>query len=336
MPNLPSVQVPQFLVLGSFIQACCWRVARLPRAGESLQATGFQIELGGKGLNVAIGIARLSTRRVVDIVLGVGRDAPAQQVRQLLLDEGIGIEYVYSLADQSGCGSGHIGSDGANAIAVFSGPNTLLTAQHAELLHTRIAAADLVYAQFETSYPLIARVFELAKQTQSGRVPLTVLNPSPWQYLTPELLQWVDVLLVNATEANALLGLSLALEALTLAAAADRMASAVSALWRRWPAARTRHLIVTLGPVGCVYFSCGGECVAMPSFLVRSVVDTVGCGDAFASALCVGLARRDPWDSILRQANACGAMVAARLGVLSALPTAEAVRQFTATTRSAP
>lgn len=328
MSNASPTQAPRFLVLGSFVQACCWRVARLPRAGESLQATGVHIELGGKGLNVGIGIARLAGRATVNMVLGVGRDAPAQQLRRLLLEEGIGIEHVYSLADQSGYGSGHIGGDGQNAIAVFAGPNLLLTAHHAELAQASIAAADVVYAQFETSQALIVRAFELAKQ--SVRAPLTVLNPSPWQDLTPELLQWVDVLLVNATEAGELLALSHSLQDqrdLTLAAAASQMASAVSALWQRWPAATPRHLIVTLGALGCVSFSCDGTYVQMPGFAVNAV-DTVGCGDAFASALCVGLARGKPLAHALREAHACGAMVASQAGVLTALPTSDEVRHF--------
>ena len=75
----PSLRV---LVLGSFIQAHWWKVDRLPLAGESRRATALCTELGGKGLNVGIGVHRRGV--AVDIFLGVGRDPAARAVRALL------------------------------------------------------------------------------------------------------------------------------------------------------------------------------------------------------------------------------------------------------------
>ena len=57
----------RILVLGSFVQACCWKVERLPLPGETLIAQGLSIEAGGKGLNVAIGSRRLAAAAQVDV-----------------------------------------------------------------------------------------------------------------------------------------------------------------------------------------------------------------------------------------------------------------------------
>lgn len=308
-------------------------VEDLPRAGESLVATALHIEPGGKGLNVAIGIARLARHAAVEVevILGIGRDTAAHAVRQLLSSEAVGCDHVHSLAEHSGYGSGHIAKGGQNAIAVFPGPNLLLTAHHADLASASIARADVVYAQFETSQTLILRALELAKLTNKDKPTLTVLNPSPWHSLTPELLQWVDVLVVNEMEAAELLHLPSPLAGLGLALAAERIEAALPALWAMWLAPENRQLnrqlVVTLGAQGSVYFCSNGERVLAPGFAVDAV-DTVGCGDAFSSALCVALAHGQPMAQALHQANACGAMVATQTGVINALPKRDALMHF--------
>lgn len=302
-------------------------VEHLPRAGESLVATGLHMEPGGKGLNVAIGIARLVSDAKVQVILGIGRDAAADAVLQLLTDAGIGVEHVHRLAEHSGYGSGHIAKGGQNAIAVFPGPNLLLTAHHADLASASIARADVVYAQFETSQALILRALELAKRTKKDKPTITVLNPSPWQSLSPELLQWVDVLVVNEMEAAELLHLPTPLAGLGLALAAERIEAALPALWAMWPAPENRQLVVTLGGQGSAYFCSNGERVQAPGFAVDAV-DTVGCGDAFSSALCVALAHGHSMAQALRQANACGALLASQAGVLNALPKHDALMHF--------
>ena len=52
----------QVFVVGSFVVACSVKVARLPRAGESLAASAFVAEPGGKGFNLALALHRLGRR----------------------------------------------------------------------------------------------------------------------------------------------------------------------------------------------------------------------------------------------------------------------------------
>jgi fructokinase len=71
---------------------------------------------------------------------------------------------------------------------------------------------------------------------------------------------------------------------------------------------------VTRGPLGAGLWLEGGY-FEEPGVPVR-VVDTVGAGDAFTAALIDGLIRRDEPRHILRSANALGAFVASRPGVV--------------------
>jgi sugar/nucleoside kinase (ribokinase family) len=90
-----------------------------------------------------------------------------------------------------------------------------------------------------------------------------------------------------------------------------------------------------MGPKGSFFKSAAGsrQVAAFPV----SVVDAVGCGDAFTAALLCQLisggswrARLDPahLSEILRYANAVGALTARTQGVIPALPTAAQVDEF--------
>lgn len=69
-------------VVGSFVQACCWFVDRWPKKGETFFANDLSIEVGGKGLNVAVGTSRMGAE--VAILLGVGRDSAGDNVLTIL------------------------------------------------------------------------------------------------------------------------------------------------------------------------------------------------------------------------------------------------------------
>ena len=105
--------------------------------------------------------------------------------------------HVHRFAGASGWGSGWIGANGQNAIAVFPGANLCLTTQHALRAQTEIEAATLVYGQFETSLDAVEEAFRIA---HGCGIP-TVLNPSPWQHPRASL-HHTNTLIVNETEPN--------------------------------------------------------------------------------------------------------------------------------------
>ena len=228
---------PRAFVLGNFVQACCWQVARLPAPGETLQAHGFHNEAGGKGLNVAVGLQRLGAR--VQTLIGCGQDAAADELLALLATEGVDATHVHRLPGPSGWGAGLIGADGHNTIAVYPGANGLLTAAHAEAARSAIEAAALFYGQFETALPAVQVAFEIAHRQG---VP-TVLNPSPWQAPPAALRSATHTLIVNELEAAGLLDAP-ALLTLAVADIARAVRQRQQALAIAWPA--DRHQIASL------------------------------------------------------------------------------------------
>lgn len=311
------MQAASFFVLGSFVQACCWTVERLPRAGETFVASGLTVEAGGKGLNVAVCSKRLGAQ--VEIALGVGEDDAAAALHNLLRQEGVGAQHVHALGTQSGYGAGLIGADGQNAIAVYPGPNLLLNAQHMQQAESTIASSRLVYGQFETSVDAVTQAFHLARQ----HGVLTVLNPSPWQTLRDELLSATDVLIVNEVEVASLLGVDMNM-GVELSALLHALQTAARLWYAHWSGC---CLVVTLGGLGSAAWLSDGSMVHVPAYPIEAV-DTVGAGDAFASGFLVRYVQGAALEDCLRYGNACGAMVASTVGVLDALPDAPAVARF--------
>jgi ribokinase len=306
---------PAVFVLGNFVQACCWNVPRLPLPGETLVATGVHIEPGGKGLNVAVCLQRLGAQ--VSTLIGCGSDAAGEQLLALLQREGVDTTHVHQLAGASGWGSGWIGADGQNAIAVFPGANLLLTAAHVAQAHSAIDAVKLVYGQFETSLPAVEAAFQYAH----ARGLATVLNPSPWQAPTASLRATTHTLIVNEVEAQGLLALAAPLAG-SARDCAQAVARALGLFWAQWPAAQ--RLVVTLGASGSLAFerAVTGNYWHANALSVQAV-DSVGAGDAFASGYCAALLVGRTLPEALQWGNACGAHLASQAGVLGALPGAD-------------
>lgn len=312
----------QVFVAANFLQVTCATLPQLPRPGEIVLASGTHSEAGGKGLNVALGCRRLGAE--VRALVGIGRDAAGEGLVALLHAHGIPDTHVHRLADTSGMGMGFIDSAGQNCGAVFAGPNLLVGAAQAELAQADITASDWVYGQFETALPAVQRCFELAS---AAGVP-TLLNPSPWQDIPQELMDLTEVLLVNEVEAAQLLCRPLPADG-ALDVLARNMQMPVAALWSRWPG---RLLVVTAGHRGSIAFTRGLAPMLCPAHAVDAI-DTLGAGDAFASGLLVAMGKGGLDDlavlaAALRQATACGALMASRCGVLDALPSQDALAQF--------
>lgn len=294
-------------VLGNYMNAHFLSVDRLPVAGESLAAKHHFHEHGGKGLNLAVGLRRLGV--TVELLMAVGQDEAGAAVTRRLAAEGISTTGILTLGPSSGYGVGFIAPDGRNFLATHLGANALLTTEHVEQARDIIVSADWLVASFEIPDSVILHAFRLARRFDKH----TYLNPSPWRPPDQELLALTDVLVVNATEAARLINQP-ELETLTRQ---DWMAR-LPALARHigWIG---RLLVVTLAEAGCVALDETGQVVDQPAYRIQQI-DATGAGDAFGCGLVWSLLRGLVLADSLRIGNACGALIAAREGILDGLP----------------
>ncbi|NUR63680.1 MAG: ribokinase [Catenulispora sp.] len=276
------------------------RVPRLPRPGETVTGSEAVRSPGGKGGNQAVAAARLGPR--VQMIGMVGGDPFGVELRRNLEAEGVDVGAV-GVAAESATGMALIvvQADGENTITLSPGANALLSAEAAAA--GAAAARDAAVLLMNLEVPLDA-VLAAAQSTDA----LRVLNaaPVPKSDLSA-LLRVVDVLVVNETEAAALLG---------------EPVRDPHALLSLGP----RVAVLTLGAAGAVAVSAEGVW-KQEGFAVEAV-DAVGAGDAFCAALAVALGAGTSIQAALRRACAAGAIATTRFGAQAALPSSTEVDQL--------
>ena len=90
-----------------------------------------------------------------------------------------------------------------------------------------------------------------------------------------------------------------------------------------------RLLVVTLAEAGSVALDETGQAVDQPAYRIEQL-DATGAGDAFGCGLVWSLLHNLVLTDALRIGNACGALIAAREGILDALPRRAELEAFIA------
>lgn len=276
--------------------------SRLPHPGETVLGEDFRTVPGGKGANQAVAAARAGA--ACHFVGAVGDDDFGTRMRASLVDAGVDVRGLRTVAGPSGVALIAVDRDAENFIVVAPGANGTLTELDADDRAT-IAAADVLLLQLEVP---LAAVLAAADQARADGTTV-VLNAAPAAVLPTDLLDLVDVLVVNEHEA-----------AVVAEVTSDDPPVLLDALLKRVP-----RVVLTLGARGAAYADRNGLRVAVPAPQIAAV-DTTAAGDAFTGALAVGWAERggasseDTVTASLRWACAAGAACAQRPGASTALP----------------
>lgn len=288
-------------VVGSFMTDLVWRVDRLPAQGETVQAAGFGIFLGGKGFNQAVAARRMGA--AVSMIGCLGDDEFAPRFIQAL--DRAGIERSGITVDRdhgTGVATPLIEADSSNRIIIAPRANLAVTAAGIEAAAEQIAAADVLLLQLEI--PPEASLAAARIATAAGRT--VILNPAPALPFPQELLRSATIVTPNEVEAAALCGHVVnGIESARAAAMAIRARGVSTA-------------VITLGSLGAVGLSDGLD-LHLPAHSVTAV-DSTAAGDAFNGALAARLAECDDLRDALRLANAAGALAVTRLGAEPSLP----------------
>lgn len=312
MPRkLKGARRARIVVVGSSNTDMIIRVARIPRAGETLLGGEFLTAAGGKGANQAVGAARAGG--TVCFIARVGRDDLGDAAVAGLRRDRIDVSCVSrDPAAASGVALIFVAKSGENSIAVAGGANAALTPAHVRKAADLIGSAAVLVAQLETP---LATVQAAARIAASAGVPV-ILNPAPARPLPNTLLKRISIITPNETEAELLTGIPVSDEAGASRAAAKLRARGV------------RTVIITLGARGAFLADeAGGQVV--PGFKVKAV-DTTAAGDVFNGALAVGLAEGRALREAVRFANAAAALSVTRRGAQPSAPTRAAIEALLA------
>ncbi len=190
-----------------------------------------------------------------------------------------------------------------------SGANGALSPADIDAARDVIANADVLIAQLETPIDTITYAAKMAKSCGVT----VVLNPAPAPSapLPDELLENVDILIPNTTEAEIISGVAIT-DAVSEIAAIEAIA-----------AKGVKTIIITLGSKGALICR-DNVYTEVPSFKVKAV-DTTAAGDTFCGAFCVALTEGADMQEAVTFGNCAAAISVTRQGAQQSTPTREEV-----------
>jgi ribokinase len=291
------------VVFGSINLDLVTRVARLPSPGETLTGRGFASYPGGKGANQALAAARAGA--AVRMYGAVGSDAAADSALALLRAGRVDLTGVQVVDAPTGCATILVDDAGENAIVVVPGANDQVDPA---AVHDAVLTSDTVLL-LQHEVPPSANGALIARAASAGT--RIVLNAAPALSLERRLLETVNMLIVNESEAAALATmLGFPTEAVAFAASA---ATAIEGL----------EVVVTRGAAGAVSICDDDEIHVAPPPV--AVVDTTGAGDAFAGAYAAARDGGNDRATAMRIAVAAGSLACTMHGAQSSLPARAAI-----------
>lgn len=304
------MSIPRIAVVGSYATGLSLMVKRLPSPGETVLASGYRVDYGGKGSNQAVGCARLGADVV--FVARIGKDTFGEMALRLYGEEGIDTAFVRQTADHP-TGVGFIlveEGSGNNCIALDPGANELLSAADVAGCEATFKSAAVVLTQLEI--PVAAAEAALALGRRNGAI--TILNPAPVRPLPASVLELVDVLTPNQSEAMVLSGRS------------PEAAIEPEEVARQLMRAGVKQVVMTLGEKGVLSVT-ESSAKHVPAMPVRAV-DATGAGDAFNAGLAAALASGSSLEAAVEFAVVTGGMAVTKEGVIPSLPRRDDVTRF--------
>ena len=309
--------MPKIVVVGSSNMDLVVKSPRIPAVGETILGRDFIMTPGGKGANQAVAAAKLGAD--VYFIAKLGNDIFAEQSLKNFKREGVNTKYVIQTEEApSGVALITVDDTGNNVIVVAPGANQMLSPEDIRRAESDITSSGALVAQLEISLETVEFAAQLAKNSD---VPF-ILDPAPAQKLSPELLQIVDVLTPNETEAQILTDKEVTDEDSARIAAKKLLESGV------------KSVILTMGTKGFL-LATDDKMEFVPAIKVNAI-DATAAGDAFTGSLAVGLDQGKTLDEAALFANYVAALSVTKMGAQSSMPAREAVEDFIRAAREPP
>jgi ribokinase len=301
---------PKVVVAGSANTDFVVRVPQIPAAGETVLGDNFFTARGGKGANQAVAAARLGAE--VAFIARLGPDGLGEASLEAYRQEGIDTTYISRDPwEPSGVALIMVSQAGENIIAVAPGANARLSAADIEAAEPAIRQAGCLLLQLEIPIETVEAALRLARRHGVR----TILNPAPAASLPQELLNMVDVLTPNESEARRLLSPD---EASSPGYTQDDLFEGEELAEHLLSQSGVRSLVITLGARGALVATAEG--IRTVSAFPVTPVDSTAAGDAFNGALATRLAEGAGLEEAVRFANAAGALAATGEGAQPSLP----------------
>jgi ribokinase len=284
------------LVVGSINMDLVSNVDSIPRAGETVLGSNFQMHAGGKGANQAVAAARLEYP--VRMIGMVGQDAFGRQLKEQLSKEGVDTAHIGECSAATGIAMIQVDSAGQNSISVAPGANSGVTPELLRGKQELIRSAGVVLAQLEIPIESVLCLSEMCREYQ---VQL-ILDPAPAHELPAELLRAVTWFTPNETEAQ------------FYAKGSESDEVLIAKLLK----AGVKCVILKRGEKGSVVVGKDGVAHSVAAPVVHAA-DTTAAGDAYNAAFAVALMHGSDPLECAAFANAAASISVTRAGAQPSL-----------------
>lgn len=284
-------------VVGNIVADQTYSVGRLPNEGESVLGRKISVDLGGKGANQSIILARSGISTI--LIAAIGDDTQANQLSERLATEPV-VPRLIQIPNTA--------SDSSIIIKDGTGKNVIVTTvdcarslkvSDVEQKMTDAASGDLLVLQGNLELAITKQIIATARK----RGMKIVLNPSPFENGIELLLADLDTLFVNQHEAYQITGCEGPV--------------AVQKLLEFG----IKTVILSMGEKGAL-LGTASEVLSVPAQTCH-VVDSTGAGDTLQSvAIASAILRRSCIDLVaLKIAAKAAALTVSRHGATAAFPT---------------
>lgn len=282
------------------------KVDQWPAAGASIFGWQSSSDLGGKGANQAIVMARCGL--ATSLVAPVGQDSRGRTIAERLATEPVESRLIWLEGRATDLSIIFTTPDGENAIVTTTDAAENLQADDAIAVLAEARAGDMAVLQGNLS----GRATEALLGEAHARGMVTAFNPSPLRPSFSTLWPLVDIAFLNLGEARSLTG-----------SQDDAAAAALHAQG-------VRDVVLTLGGAGAL-LSSGGKVIRVEA-APAAAVDTTGAGDTFMGvALASAALRGTALDQLaLVHATRASALTVSRKGTMGAFPSVEEMRAILA------
>ena len=253
--------------------------------------SNFEMNLGGKSLNVALTALALSND--VALISRIGNDIFGLEILNKAMKDGLITQYI-TIDEQAHTGIGHVRVDenGQYDTIVINGANWNLTEEDIDAFISDGYRPKFAIFNFETDINLLKKIIPKFKQINSQ----IVINFSPIVNNMRDLLNFTDIAVLNLAEAQQIL---------------ESSESNPEDLLKKLKSFGPKIVVITLGGDGAVAMNSDGLVVKVPA-QVAKVKNTVGAGDGFLACLIYSIAQELTLEQALINATYVGKIICSK------------------------
>lgn len=281
----------RILNFGSLNIDYTYNVENFVKGGETISASTMQKNIGGKGLNQSVALARAGAE--VYHAGSVGPDGDF--LLKYLKKNGVNVDHILVGDTATGHAIIQLDEKGQNCIIIYGGANTQITTEHIEKVMESFDENDVILMQNEINNGR----YIVTKAKEKGMT--VVLNPSPVTNLDMPL-ELVDYFLLNEHEAAALFH-------------KESIYEIVDEMRKTYPRAK---FVLTLGGDGVIYID--KDDMVKKDAIKTQVVDTTAAGDTFTGFFLSALLEKGDVDAALDIATKAASVAISRPGAAESIP----------------